>query len=136
MKISLTPNCCAFGRTWSSSSPCPMSAVKVTTSASYVSCSHLRMTEVSRPPEYASAILRREELCLLMVVRQTESRAGLWMGEFEARDYRARSEEHTSELQSLMRTSYAVFCLKKKKEIKHITQRKKEVKKRQKIKQN
>src|SRR3546814_3927149 len=30
----------------------------------------------------------------------------------------ARSEEHTSELQSLMRISYAVFCLKKKKEIK------------------
>src|SRR3546814_7341236 len=28
-----------------------------------------------------------------------------------------RSEEHTSELQSLMRTSYAVFCLKKKKTI-------------------
>src|SRR3546814_6505913 len=28
-----------------------------------------------------------------------------------------RSEEHTSELQSLMRTSYAVFCLKKKKYI-------------------
>src|SRR3546814_4071287 len=27
-----------------------------------------------------------------------------------------RSEEHTSELQSLMRTSYAVFCLKKKKQ--------------------
>src|SRR3546814_2810433 len=27
-----------------------------------------------------------------------------------------RSEEHTSELQSLMRNSYAVFCLKKKKE--------------------
>src|SRR3546814_9691526 len=37
-----------------------------------------------------------------------------------------RSEEHTSELQSLMRISYAVFCLKKKKKehnkkIKHIT---------------
>src|SRR3546814_2329068 len=29
----------------------------------------------------------------------------------------ARSEEHTSELQSLMRISYAVFCLKKKKKI-------------------
>src|SRR3546814_2345031 len=29
--------------------------------------------------------------------------------------WRARSEEHTSELQSLMRISYAVFCLKKKK---------------------
>src|SRR3546814_15237012 len=30
---------------------------------------------------------------------------------------RGRSEEHTSELQSLMRISYAVFCLKKKKNI-------------------
>src|SRR3546814_5200006 len=29
--------------------------------------------------------------------------------------FSARSEEHTSELQSLMRISYAVFCLKKKK---------------------
>src|SRR3546814_6792413 len=29
--------------------------------------------------------------------------------------FRKRSEEHTSELQSLMRISYAVFCLKKKK---------------------
>src|SRR3546814_1829418 len=33
--------------------------------------------------------------------------------------YGFRSEEHTSELQSLMRTSYAVFCLKKKKKKKH-----------------
>src|SRR3546814_2516770 len=32
-----------------------------------------------------------------------------------AGDVEARSEEHTSELQSLMRISYAVFCLKKKK---------------------
>src|SRR3546814_13194008 len=32
---------------------------------------------------------------------------------------KARSEEHTSELQSLMRISYAVFCLKKKKPITH-----------------
>src|SRR3546814_5324981 len=31
----------------------------------------------------------------------------------------ARSEEHTSELQSLMRISYAVFCLKKKTKIIH-----------------
>src|SRR3546814_2284425 len=36
--------------------------------------------------------------------------------EIEDRD---RSEEHTSELQSLMRISYAVFCLKKKKKIIH-----------------
>src|SRR3546814_3052959 len=31
-----------------------------------------------------------------------------------------RSEEHTSELQSLMRISYAVFCLKKKKQLNEI----------------
>src|SRR3546814_1891849 len=35
-----------------------------------------------------------------------------------------RSEEHTSELQSLMRISYAVFCLKKKKNDPTITQTK------------
>src|SRR3546814_1006268 len=33
-----------------------------------------------------------------------------------ADDRQQRSEEHTSELQSLMRISYAVFCLKKKKD--------------------
>src|SRR3546814_3876582 len=33
----------------------------------------------------------------------------------DAMEARLRSEEHTSELQSLMRISYAVFCLKKKK---------------------
>src|SRR3546814_5934505 len=36
-------------------------------------------------------------------------------GEMLLRGSDARSEEHTSELQSLMRLSYAVFCLKKKK---------------------
>src|SRR3546814_6051063 len=36
------------------------------------------------------------------------------MGEFGAVSVVSRSEEHTSELQSLMRISYAVFCLKKK----------------------
>src|SRR3546814_5018755 len=37
-------------------------------------------------------------------------------GAFREQRYR-RSEEHTSELQSLMRISYAVFCLKKKKRL-------------------
>src|SRR3546814_3108624 len=36
---------------------------------------------------------------------------------------RLRSEEHTSELQSLMRISYAVFCLKKKKNSTRNTER-------------
>src|SRR3546814_4116454 len=44
-------------------------------------------------------------------------RCGLWRsGRAPCPDVPARrSEEHTSELQSLMRISYAVFCLKKKK---------------------
>src|SRR3546814_2001417 len=44
---------------------------------------------------------------------------GVWMGRDDARAVSGlqggRSEEHTSELQSLMRISYAVFCLQKKK---------------------
>src|SRR3546814_3591833 len=41
---------------------------------------------------------------------------------YEAKvELRRRSEEHTSELQSLMRISYAVFCLKKKKKNNQIT---------------
>src|SRR3546814_4731691 len=39
-----------------------------------------------------------------------------------ALDVTGRSEEHTSELQSLMRISYAVFCLKKKKQQKNYTE--------------
>src|SRR3546814_4629139 len=43
----------------------------------------------------------------------------------DAGDDAERSEEHTSELQSLMRISYAVFCLKKKKQKDINTQRRK-----------
>src|SRR3546814_3420562 len=39
----------------------------------------------------------------------------MWSDSEQARFDADRSEEHTSELQSLMRISYAVFCLKKKK---------------------
>src|SRR3546814_3270440 len=50
--------------------------------------------------------------------RGVRNRAGfmaILLGRFWCRSWRdVRSEEHTSELQSLMRTSYAVFCLKKK----------------------
>src|SRR3546814_7166489 len=52
----------------------------------------------------------------LIPARQT--RAGLRvrpLRHFGPEPLRMRSEEHTSELQSLMRISYAVFCLKKKK---------------------
>src|SRR3546814_5807858 len=45
------------------------------------------------------------------VAHERAAASGLGAGVLRA----FRSEEHTSELQSLMRTSYAVFCLKKKK---------------------
>src|SRR3546814_1742223 len=57
---------------------------------------------------YHSLIVEAESLPDALVVNAT-SPDGLIMG------MRHRSEEHTSELQSLMRISYAVFCLKKKK---------------------
>src|SRR3546814_4151071 len=41
-------------------------------------------------------------------------RAGDIFGALEVPHHQSRSEEHTSELQSLMRISYAYFCLKKK----------------------
>src|SRR3546814_1535501 len=43
-------------------------------------------------------------------VRSVKGHGGGWS---IARDLASRSEEHTSELQSLMRISYAVFCLQK-----------------------
>src|SRR3546814_7292959 len=49
-----------------------------------------------RPPSPSDRICRRQETA------------------YSAGHGAARSEEHTSELQSLMRISYAVFCLKKK----------------------
>src|SRR3546814_2638620 len=53
------------------------------------------------------------------VISLKRRRTGIWERAMSVEEKddggRARSEEHTSELQSLMRTSYAVFCLKKKK---------------------
>src|SRR3546814_10737394 len=50
---------------------------------------------------------------IIPLARSMEPRERI--GERGPRRPEARSEEHTSELQSLMRISYAVFCLKKKK---------------------
>src|SRR3546814_8605470 len=52
----------------------------------------------------------------LMVQVTVETTGTLLVGA----DQQGRSEEHTSELQSLMRISYAVFCLKKKNTLSHI----------------
>src|SRR3546814_10530340 len=54
-------------------------------------------------------------------MRFGEHRGGMFVrarGVADGRTVERRSEEHTSELQSLMRISYAVFCLKKKKNTK------------------
>src|SRR3546814_8766302 len=49
--------------------------------------------------------------------RPASARDGAMVMSALSRGEVVRSEEHTSELQSLMRISYAVFCLKKKKKI-------------------
>src|SRR3546814_5436437 len=65
--------------------------------------------------------IAREGKARSWLIRPHDDWAGWhWSAEAEAlhgldRDRVERSEEHTSELQSLMRISYAVFCLKKKK---------------------
>src|SRR3546814_8105613 len=56
-----------------------------------------------------------DERCNADPARQKDCRALVFCRQ---RQRARRSEEHTSELQSLMRTSYAVFCLKKKKKYK------------------
>src|SRR3546814_10196003 len=61
--------------------------------------------------------LRDRLFALGVVARLVEHRRG----EAIERAGAIRSEEHTSELQSLMRSSYAVFCLKQKKTNKHAT---------------
>src|SRR3546814_10325225 len=55
-----------------------------------------------------------EQRLLLLLFDEGDLLAHL-LGRRRLRRDRDRSEEHTSELQSLMRISYAVFCLKKKK---------------------
>src|SRR3546814_8595566 len=61
-----------------------------------------------RQPEYRQ---RQQQLPIVMV--DAHRREELQEGDTGAGDQQ-RSEEHTSELQSLMHISYAVFCLKKK----------------------
>src|SRR3546814_1975986 len=61
----------------------------------------------------ASATLERQLRVAIVLEGVGGRERGL--GRFGVGDDLQRSEEHTSELQSLMRTSYAVFCLKKKK---------------------
>src|SRR3546814_1883505 len=69
----------------------------------------LRRCRPHRPRHAAHALSAEPEIRRRFLHRifRARSHHGRW---------RMRSEEHTSELQSLMRISYAVFCLKKKKD--------------------
>src|SRR3546814_5408581 len=62
-------------------------------------------TRVAPPPTLAEGVY----------ADKPKARGNDWGSFVRKPDPRLRSEEHTSELQSLMRISYAVFCLKKKK---------------------
>src|SRR3546814_2277924 len=72
------------------------------------------------PPRPECATLWRERLLgqmpalkITLLVGSYAQKNALGSGVMTARVRNFRSEEHTSELQSLMRISYAVFCLKK-----------------------
>src|SRR3546814_1398054 len=75
--------------------------------------------EAHHPERIGCARLEREVVHLVVEqhagARRHQARAVQQVDGLGGRDHVARSEEHTSELQSLMRISYAVFCLKNKK---------------------
>src|SRR3546814_1916996 len=73
-------------------------------------------------PQDSEMLDRAEQAVDRVVTDYDDDQAIFELAATELRDQldqqrkRSRSEEHTSELQSLMRNSYAVFCLKKKKQ--------------------
>src|SRR3546814_2888223 len=89
-------------------------ASRVSLPASIIACllsSSTCLSVVAVPPA-GRAGCRRTAGKASRLAQRLAQRHGAGLGHVQ----RARSEEHTSELQSLMRNSYAVFCLKKKKE--------------------
>src|SRR3546814_9213827 len=67
---------------------------------------HTEVLSWNRPEQALARIARGDVAAIIMEAAMCNSGAIMPL---------PRSEEHTSELQSLMRISYAVFCLKKKK---------------------
>src|SRR3546814_5498561 len=96
----------------------PPRSTRTDTLFPYTTLFRSRPVEGSRRPSHASTVRRRSD-------DERGSGNGRAPGIQDRRSFSERrprhsirSEEHTSELQSLMRISYAVFCLKKKKKIK------------------
>src|SRR3546814_1843638 len=63
--------------------------------------------------ELVRRVQRGDSAAFDLLVRKYQHRIAALIGRYIS-DWSERSEEHTSEIQSLMRISYAVFCLKKK----------------------
>src|SRR3546814_4972140 len=88
--------------------------------AAYRAASRLHDERLGRDHDFTSktGVIHSEVMLPEDAPERLHDRETLW-NEVEAvekrKDAQLRSEEHTSELQSLMRISYAVFCLKKKK---------------------
>src|SRR3546814_7635725 len=73
---------------------------------------HYRMVLLTNPGVPTHHLRTAEGLRMAYSTHQDNP--ALWDGTTWTSEGERRSEEHTSELQSLMRISYAVFCLKKK----------------------
>src|SRR3546814_7416165 len=72
--------------------------------------------EAGFQPEPIEVGLLLESVRLHFAMTDQDGRLNISIADRSLRLFADRSEEHTSELQSLMRISYAVFCLKKKKQ--------------------
>src|SRR3546814_6537704 len=95
-------SCHVMGSKRISNVPAPLRAIIQNKSAPFMNAPPAR-----RPPTCPALWLHRQ------AASTAQAASPLPRHPAPARE-RARSEEHTSELQSLMRISYAVFCLKKK----------------------
>src|SRR3546814_938096 len=78
-------------------------------------CFHLGMQWIVRMTERTGLAFAATVLALAIMQTATEGALARGYEDMTRLEQRIRSEEHTSELQSLLRISYAVLCLKKKK---------------------
>src|SRR3546814_4365696 len=92
----------------------PATAVAEMAAALRSAAAHeLNVTGVAHAPAFGENYV--QEALAKQVALTSETLEWHLIGHLQSNKAReARSEEHTSELQSLMRTSYSVFCLKKK----------------------
>src|SRR3546814_18629959 len=82
----------------------------------YFDCFHLFFLMIRRPPRSTRTDTLFPYTTLFRSERETILRSYLGRDGYDCQTRKhneTRSEEHTSELQSLMRISYAVFCLQK-----------------------